>query len=102
WSVAIGDLNGDGILDLAVTNQGSNNVSILLGDVTGAFSAATNYAVGTNPRSLAIGDVNGDGVPDLVVPNQTTNNVSILLGSTITPGTFGPRTDFPAGSQPQS
>src|SRR2546430_11227147 len=41
-SVAIGDLNGDGKLDLAVANGNSNNVSVLLGTGTGFFAPATN------------------------------------------------------------
>ena len=45
-SVAVGDFNGDTILDLAVANGGSNNVSILLGTGTGSFGTATNFAVG--------------------------------------------------------
>src|SRR5215831_7355392 len=60
-AVAMGDLNGDGRLDLAVANAGSNTVSVLLGNGTGGFSAATPYATGTNPDAVAIGDLNGDG-----------------------------------------
>ena len=45
-SVAVGDFNGDGKQDLAVANCGSNNVSILLGDGAGSFSAATNFGAG--------------------------------------------------------
>lgn len=48
FSVVIGDLNGDGTPDLAVANQNSNTVSILLGDGIGAFGTATNFAVGKN------------------------------------------------------
>ena len=48
-SVAVGDFNGDGKQDLAVANGGSDNVSILLGDGTGSFSAATNFAGGDYP-----------------------------------------------------
>ena len=48
----MGDFNGDGKQDLAVANVSSNNVSILLGDGAGSFSAATNFGSGTsNPRS---------------------------------------------------
>src|SRR5262249_16314924 len=59
-SVAIGDLNGDGSPDLAVSNQGSNNVSVLLGNGNGTFQTQTTYTAGSLPRSIAIGDVNGD------------------------------------------
>lgn len=78
-SGSIGDLNGDGKPDLAVANWGSNNVSILLGDGTGTFSAATNFAAGSSPLFVAIGDLNMDGRPDLAVVNYLSNNVSILL-----------------------
>ena len=50
-----GDFNGDGKLDLAVTNQGDNTVSILLGDGTGNFTLASSLAVGNLPYSVAAG-----------------------------------------------
>jgi uncharacterized repeat protein (TIGR01451 family) len=98
FSVAIGDFNGDGKSDLAVANQFSDNVSILLGTGAGTFGAATNFAVGTDPRSVAIGDFNGDGKSDLAVANQASNNVSILLGTGT--GTFGAATNLTAGANP--
>ena len=50
------------ILDLAVANGASNNVSILLGNGDGTFGTpATNFAVGEGPASVAVGDFNGDG-----------------------------------------
>jgi FG-GAP repeat len=68
-SVAIGDLNGDGKLDLAVTNIGvldplgeftsPGTVSVLLGNVNGTFSAATPYPTGFGPFSVAIADLKG-------------------------------------------
>jgi hypothetical protein len=42
----MGDFNGDGHLDLAVANQGSNNVSLLLGNGDGTFQAAQNFPAG--------------------------------------------------------
>ena len=81
FSVAVGDFNNDTILDLAIANAGSNNVSILLGNGTGSFGTpATNFTVGTFPFSVAVGDFNGDTILDLAVANQGFNNVSILLG----------------------
>ena len=40
-STAVGDFNGDGIPDLAVANESSNNVTVLLGNGSGGFTAAT-------------------------------------------------------------
>jgi hypothetical protein len=99
-SVAVGDFNDDGKLDLAVANGGSNAVSILLGTGTGSFGVATNFGVGTNPESVAVGDFNGDGKLDLAVVNDTSNNVSILLGTGT--GSFGAATDFNVGTSPAS
>src|SRR5262249_47605689 len=88
-SVAIGDLNGDGQLDLVTTNIGGDvnanplpagTVSVLLGNSGGTYSAATPYPTGSVlPFSVAIGDLNGDGRLDLAVANLSTNNVTVLL-----------------------
>ena len=79
-SLAVGDFNGDGKQDLAITNDSSNTVSIRLGDGSGAFTGTTNIQVGLNPRSIAIGDFNGDGKTDFATANYTANTVSIRLG----------------------
>jgi hypothetical protein len=81
-SVTTGDFNGDGRGDLAVANESSHNVSILLGNGNGTFGAAVNNPAGSFPRSVADGDFNGDGKRDLAVANTGSNTVSILLGPT--------------------
>ena len=63
-SVAIGDLNGDGKLDLATANTTAGTVSVLLNSGDGTLSAKVDYAAGFNPKSVAIGDLNGDGKAD--------------------------------------
>ena len=80
-SVAVGDFNGDGKLDLAVANLFSDNVTILLGDGKGGFSkpAGSPVGAGFEPFSVAVGDFNGDGKPDLAV-TSTVGGVTILLG----------------------
>ena len=98
--LTVGDFNGDGKPYLAVANNNTNNVSILLGNGAGSFGAATNFTVGTNPRSVEVGDFNGDGKPDLVTANRVSNNVSLLLGNGA--GSFGPATNFPVGAEPIS
>ena len=97
-SVAVGDFNGDGILDLAMANEGGT-VSILLGTGTGSFGAKTDFGTGIDPSSVAVGDFNGDGKLDLAVANYV-DTVSILLGTGT--GSFGARTDFSTGSVPRS
>jgi len=99
-SVAVGDFNGDGIADLAVANNGTNNVSVLLGRADGTFQAAVNYGAGTGPTSVAVGDFNGDGIADLAVANNGTNNVSVLLGNGN--GTFQAAANHGAGTGPTS
>ena len=54
-SVAVGDFLGNGVLDLAVANQGDNSVSVLLGNGDGSFQAARNYSAGRDPASVAVG-----------------------------------------------
>ncbi len=87
-------INGSPEVDLAVVNQSSNNLAILLGSVDAnsniSFTEAPNspIAVGQSPVAIATGDMNADSVPDLAVVNQADNTVSILLGSNNLDGTF--------------
>lgn len=81
------DFDEDGILDLAVANFSSHNVSILRGLGSGGvgngtFAAAVNYALpaGSSPAALATADFNGDGILDLAVAAEEAARVSILLG----------------------
>jgi uncharacterized repeat protein (TIGR01451 family) len=97
---ATADFNHDGKPDLAVTNNYSSNVSILLGDGTGSFAAAVNYSVGNNPYSIATGDFNNDGVVDLAVANPGSSSISILLG--IGDGTFAPAIAYADSDTPES
>jgi hypothetical protein len=96
-SVAVSDLNADGVLDLAVANTGGNSVSIIMGNSGGTFQAAVNYAGGTSPRSVAVGDFSADGVPDLAVANA--GGVSILPGrGSPNNGAFEAALEFGAGT----
>ena len=83
------DFNGDGKLDLAVLNSGSNDVSILLANGDGTFQLARTFGAGNSPSSIAVGDFNGDGKMDLAVfmlPGGTPvsplpGEIRILLGN---------------------
>ena len=75
----MGDFNGDGKQDLAVANFNSFNVSILLGNGAGGFSAPTSFGVGADSVFVAVGDFNGDGRQDLALSFET-DYVSVMLG----------------------
>jgi hypothetical protein len=90
WSLAIGDVNGDGKPDLAVANADSNTVSVFLNNGDGTFGPAVTYRTGgASPRSIAVADVNADSKSDLVVANLCGGSdtcpgegvVSVLLGN---------------------
>jgi hypothetical protein len=94
-SVAAGDFNGDGLIDLVVANSGSDTVSVLLSNRNGNFQAARSFAAGHNPQSVAVGDFNGDGSLDLAIADYY-GGISVLLGNG--DGTFQAFGTFAAGS----
>jgi hypothetical protein len=98
WYVVAADFNGDGRLDLAVSNYQDNSLSVLLGNGDGTFQAPQTTPVGTNPAKVAVGDFNGDGKPDLAVSSVANGTVSVLLGKG--DGTFLPPLVTPAGANP--
>jgi hypothetical protein len=78
-SVEMGDLDGDGDLDLVAAVRGSDSVSVALGHGDGTFAAPVAYATADGPDTVAIGDLDGDGDLDLVTTDLTT--LSVLFGN---------------------
>src|SRR5207249_410384 len=87
---ALGDVDGDGKLDLVFCQP--SGVSELLGNGDGTFRAGPAYSLPSRPRFAIIEDVNADGRPDLVLANAVNDfqmlgdltyigTVSILLGN---------------------
>ncbi len=93
-SIAVGDFNGDGKADLAVST--ASGVLALLGNGNGTFQAAVSYVAGSNPASVAVGDFNGDGKTDIVAGDEGSNTVSVLLGNG--DGTFRTAVSYPIGN----
>ncbi len=87
-ALAVGDINGDSIPDLAVAYSGSASVGIFPGNGDGTFAAATTLSVGTAPSSIAEADLNGDGRSDLAVTNKTANSATVFLNTTATSTTI--------------
>jgi len=83
-AITAGDFDGNGKIDLAVTNSGNDTVSIFYGTGDGLFSSPSSYAVGRNPRALAADDFDAAGNLDLVVSSLGAG-LSVLLNSGCVP-----------------
>jgi hypothetical protein len=97
-SIVTGDFNGDGIADLAVTNQLSNSVSVLLGNKDGSFQDAVNYPAGMDTFGLTAADLKRDGHLDLVATNTGDQSLSLLFGNK--DGTFQKTVPLGSGTSP--
>ncbi|MDX6365948.1 MAG: hypothetical protein QOK30_1024, partial [Nocardioidaceae bacterium] len=81
-SLAIGDFNEDGKLDLAVSLSDPGHVAVLLGTTPGSFGAPTTFTVSQAPTGVRVADFNGDGHDDIAVAGgSSTGFVSVLLGT---------------------
>jgi hypothetical protein len=78
-SLHASDLDGDGDNDLAVTNESSDNVSVLLNNGNAQFEIIGDYPVRLRPLSVVAQDLDGDGDNDLAVVNNQSDNFTILL-----------------------
>ncbi|MCC6766613.1 MAG: VCBS repeat-containing protein [Deltaproteobacteria bacterium] len=81
-SMAVGDIDGDGKKDLAVTQSESNRLTILSNTGGAGFAVQANLATQREPRGVAIGKLNGDDIGDIVTANRGANSVSIFRSET--------------------
>jgi hypothetical protein len=102
--VALGDFNGDGKLDVAVTNSGTDDmVSILPGSGSGTLKAAVAFGTNFGPSGIAAADFNGDGKIDIVTADDggpfgvTIATISVLLSNG--KDMFAARTDYSVGDE---
>lgn len=94
--IAIGQLNGEGGLDLAVVNLLSGTMCVLFGNGGGTFGMPISYPVGSRPEWVAIGDFNEDGSPDIATVGSGSAAVSVLLNTGS--GLFAAAVSYPTGN----
>jgi hypothetical protein len=101
-AVVVGDFNGDGKLDIAVTDLSSNAVLVLLGNGDGTFGAPAAIPVGNQPQAIIVGDFNNDGKLDLAVANSGDGTITLLLGKGDGTFTQASGSPYPAGRGPSA
>ncbi|UJR34157.1 hypothetical protein I4U23_021564 [Adineta vaga] len=82
FDVAVGDLNNDHRLDIAIVNNDGDDIGLFFGYGNGTFSNRVILSIGSSsgPRSIDIIDLNHDMHLDLVIVNEWTNDINIFLG----------------------
>ncbi|MDY6803352.1 MAG: FG-GAP-like repeat-containing protein [Cyanobacteriota bacterium] len=98
YDITTGDFDGDGVPDLAVSNNGSSTVSVLLGDGDGGFGDPTEFDVADEPFELVVADLDGDGNEDIATSSSSSNVISVLSGNG--DGTFAEATNIEGVTAP--
>ncbi len=97
--VAVGDLNGDGKLDVVVANPSLNNIGVFLNDGSGALGPGAFLAVNGTPFSVSMADLNSDGHMDILVRTSASgvSELQLMLGDGH--GGFAAPVAVPTGSR---
>ena len=105
FNVMMGDINGDGKLDLAMANGTDPSLAILINNSASAgnisFSPTSTYYTGIGSFCAALSDMDGDGKPDVIVANGSDSTVSVLKNNSVGGFlSFDQKRDFAVGNMP--
>lgn len=78
--VAIGDVNGDGVNDIVVSDNDDNKIYLFLMNKNKSVQTSSSITVGNHPKGIAIVDLNSDGKAEILICNNLDNTISIVLG----------------------
>jgi hypothetical protein len=99
-SLAVGDFNGDGKLDVVVVGGGPSQAYVLLGNGDGTFGPAAGFGSLNQTYGVAVGDFNGDGKLDVAWTDSGSSSVAVLFGNG--DGTFQPQVEWSANGYPSA
>ena len=97
-SIAAGDVDGDGNIDLATADANAGGISVLTGSAGGTFGTAIAFATGSSPSCITMLDADGDDVSEIVVGDLVEEKLTILSGLNLRGG--GNTIDIPGGGGP--
>lgn len=100
FGIKAADMNGDGKIDLAISDDGNPRVFILPGNGDGSFGTAATYPIASGSLDLAVADLDGNGAPDVVAANENGGSVSVLLNRGA--GALSPAVTYPAGQSTEA
>jgi hypothetical protein len=92
YAIFAGDLDGDGRVDLAATNEQADSISVFLNDGTQLHKLAKEFPTGAYPTGGAIADMDHDGLPDVITSDYHGNSVTILRNTG--GGVLAPKASF--------
>lgn len=97
-NLALGDVNNDGLTDVAVSHYNATTIALVLGTGVGAFGPRIDVEFGAITTAVVLADLNNDSKLDMLVTKNNANALSVRLGNG--DGTFATRTDYATGILP--